>query len=228
MLELSAELLAQARKMVLDHFLAHEVPPLLEDLMVQFRLSRVDAFEVLRALEEAHHLKLVPATQRILMAFPFSSIATPFRVTANGRQYFANCAWDSVALHATLGKAIRIDSRCHHCASPLEIVLEDGRMSQSNVPDPRVYIAIPASRWWEDILVTCSNHMVFFQSEDHLRRWRDAHAGAGGESLSVELTHRLGEPIYRHKMRLDYARPPKEQLAAHFTSLGLTGEFWRL
>jgi len=225
---LAPELVAQARKMVFDHFRKHAVPPVLEDLMRQFKLEREDAFAVLRALEDAHHLKLVPGTQRILMAFPFSAIATPFRVTANGQRYFANCAWDAVALHATLGEPIRIDSRCHHCATPLQILLADGRVSRSSVPDPRVYIALPASRWWEDILLTCSNHMVFFLSEDHLQRWRESHPDAGGESLTVELTHRLGFPIYRDKMRLEYARPPKDQLVAHFASLGLTGEFWRL
>lgn len=225
---LTPELVAQARKMVFDHFREHAVPPVLEDVMRQFELGREDAFAVLRALEDAHHLKLVPGTQRILMAFPFSAIATPFRVTANNQRYFANCAWDAVALHATLGEPIRIDSRCHHCATPIEILLADGRVSRSNVPDPRVYIALPASRWWADILLTCSNHMVFFLSEDHLQRWRDTHPDAGGESLSVELTHRLGFPTYRDKMHLEYAQPPKDQLVAHFASLGLTSEFWRL
>ncbi|HEY5538331.1 MAG TPA: hypothetical protein VIL58_02170, partial [Thermoplasmata archaeon] len=92
---LTPELVAQARKMVFDHFREHAVPPVLEDVMRQFELGREDAFAVLRALEDAHHLKLVPGTQRILMAFPFSAIATPFRVTANNQRYFANCAWDA-------------------------------------------------------------------------------------------------------------------------------------
>src|SRR2546422_6447848 len=94
----------QARKLVLDHFREHAVPPVLEDLMTRFRLGRDDAFEVLRGLEAARHLKLVPGTQRILMAFPFSAIATPFRVTRPviGRRYYANCAWDAVAFHSML------------------------------------------------------------------------------------------------------------------------------
>jgi len=222
------ELVRQARKLVLDHFREHAVPPVLEDLMARFRLGRDDAFEVLRGLEAARHLKLVPGTQRILMAFPFSAIATPFPATAGGLRYFANCAWDAVALHATLGEPIHIESRCHHCAADLKIDLADGRVVRSNAPDPLVYLALPAARWWEDIVLTCSNHMVFFSSEGHLRDWRASHPDSGGEALTVEMTHRLGLPIYRDKMRLDYARPTKDALVAHFAALGLAGDFWRL
>src|SRR2546425_375270 len=69
------------RKYVFDHFLEHAVPPVLEQIMERYHLDRVKAFAVLKALEDARHLKLVPGTQRILMAFPFSAVATPFRVT---------------------------------------------------------------------------------------------------------------------------------------------------
>ena len=226
--EPSPALVSQVRKFVFDNLREHSVPPVLEAMMARFGLSRDDAFEVVRALEEAHHIKLVPGTQRILMAFPFSAIATPFRVTSGGRRYYANCAWDAVALHATLGAPVEIDSWCHHCAAQFQIALTDGHMSRASVPDPRVYLALPAARWWDDIVLTCSNHMVFFLSEDHLRQWRAAHPEAAGESLSVELVHRLGLPIYRDKMRLEYVRPAKDVMAAHYASLGLTGEFWRL
>ncbi|HEX9339973.1 MAG TPA: alkylmercury lyase family protein [Thermoplasmata archaeon] len=222
------ELDRRARKRVFDTFRARAVPPMLEDLMAYFRLSRSDSFEVLRRLEAARHLKLVPGTQRILMAFPFSAIATPFRVHAGGMSYFANCAWDAVAFHATLGQPVRIESHCHHCASALRIEVAGGRIRQSNVPEPLVYIALPAARWWEDIVSTCSNHMVFFESPAHLADWRRAGSATDGVALSVEETHHVGLPIYRAKTDLDYARPSKDELIAHFASLGLTSDFWKL
>src|SRR2546430_11740518 len=109
------------RKYVFDHFLEHAVPPVLEQIMERYHLERPDAFAVLKALEEARHLKLVPGTQRILMAFPFSAVATPFRTTRPviGRRYYANCAWDAVAFHTMLHEIVRIASRCHHCAKPI-------------------------------------------------------------------------------------------------------------
>ena len=216
------------RKFVFDHFRERSTPPVLEDVMRRFSLGRDEAYRVLQDLESARHVRLVPGTQRILMAFPFSAVATPFRVTAEkGRRYFANCAWDAIALHATLEEDVRIDSHYHDCATDLGFELRAGQVREASHPDILVHISIPAAHWWDDIVNTCSNHMVFFMSRDHLSDWRSVHPGAG-EALTVEQTHRLGFPICRDKMDLDYARPPKEQLVAHFESMGLTSDFWRL
>ncbi len=204
------------RKYVFDHFLEHAVPPVLEQIMERYHLDRVEAFAILKSLEEARHLKLVPGTQRILMAFPFSAVATPFRVTRPviGRRYYANCAWDAVAFHAMLAK-------------PISIELAGGK-SRASPPRPVVYLALPASQWWNDIVVTCSNHMVFFASEAHADEWRMATQAPEGAVLTVEETHALSVPIYRDKLKADYVRPGKDDLVTHFRALGLTGAFWRL
>jgi hypothetical protein len=222
------DLARDLRKFVFDRFLEHAVPPVLEEIMERYHLDRARALESLRALEAARHVKLVPGTQRILMAFPFSAVATPFRVTRrNGQGYFANCAWDAVAFHAMLNEPVRIMSRCHHCAEHLAIELADGRVTASP-PKPLVYLSLPASQWWNDIVNTCSNHMVFFRSVDHLADWRTASPAPAGTALTVEQTHALSQPIYRDKLKLDYVRPSKDQLVAHFRELGLSGPFWEL
>lgn len=217
------------RKFVFDHFVEHAVPPVLEQIMERYRLHRDEAFAALKGLEEARHLKLVPGTQRILMAFPFSAVATPFRVTRPviGRRYYANCAWDAVAFHAMLHEIIRIEGRCHHCAEPISIELAGGK-SHASPPGPVVYLALPASQWWNDIVLTCSNHMVFFSSDSHLDESRRASQTPEGTVLTIEETHALSVPIYKDKLRVEYVRPGKDELVAHFRSLGLTGEFWRL
>ncbi len=217
------------RKYVFDHFLDHAVPPVLEQIMERYHLERPDAFAVLKALEDARHLKLVPGTQRILMAFPFSAVATPFRTTRPviGRRYYANCAWDAVAFHTMLHEIVRIESRCHHCAKPISIELAGGK-SRAAPPGPVVYLALPASQWWNDIVSTCSNHMVFFSSESHLDEWRKGTQAPEGASLTIEETHALSMPIYKDKLKVGYVRPGKDQLVTHFQSLGLTGEFWRI
>ena len=217
------------RKYVFDHFLEHTVPPVLEQIMERYHLDRIDAFATLKRLEEARHLKLVPGTQRILMAFPFSAVATPFLVTRPviGRRYYANCAWDAVAFHVMLHEIIRIEGRCHHCAEPITIELAGGK-SRASPSGPIVYLALPAAQWWNDIVVTCSNHMVFFASDSHVDEWQKATQTPEGAVLAIEETHALSVPIYKDKLRTDYVRPGKEQLITHFRSLGLTGDFWRL
>jgi hypothetical protein len=228
---ISENLQKNVRKYILDHFEEHTTAPALEQIMRKFRLDRTSAFKVLVKLQSARDIALLTGTQRILMAFPFSSIVTPFRVKVTGKdkEYFANCAWDAVALHVTLGKEQWISSYCHHCSEDVKIHLKDQKLvSQQLDNQPLVYLALPASKWWENIVLTCSNNMVFFSSKDHLAEWMRTGSFAGGERLTVDQTLRLSVPIYKEKMSLDYARPSREQTLAHFQSLGLTGDFWKI
>src|SRR5207245_9849474 len=103
-----------SRKYIFDHFEEHAIAPVLEQIMRKFGLDRPSAFKVLVDLQSARHIALLTGTQRILMAFPFSSIVTPFRVKVAGKdkEYFANSAWDTVAIHVMLAKEKWISSYC--------------------------------------------------------------------------------------------------------------------
>ena len=219
----------RVRLFIFEHFLEHSAPPVVEQVMNEFSLSRAAAAEVLRDLEAARHIALVKGTDRILMAFPFSAIATPFRVTANLRSYFANCAWDAIAFHAMLGGTdVQVDSFCHHCAQPIHVELSGGNATNVDPPESLVYLALRPTEWWSDIITTCSNTMVFFASPEH----RDASDLCAPEDRAASLTpdqvHALSGPIYAGKFSLDYARPTKDELLAHFAAMGLIGEYWTL
>lgn len=229
MSEDDVELLRQrVRLFIFKHFLEHAVPPVAEQVMREFSLSRDAATEMLRDLEAARHIALVKGTARILMAFPFSAIATPFRATVRGRTYFANCAWDAIAFHAMLGDEVHVESFCHHCAVRIEIDLEGGRATRVDPPQSLVYFALPPTQWWDDIIATCGSTMVFFASPEH-RDASDLCAQADqAASLTPDQVHTLSGPTYAEKLELDYARPSKEILLAHFASIGLTGDYWKL
>lgn len=226
---MNAEILPQrVRLFIFDHFLEHAAPPVVEQLMSAFSVSRDAATDVLRELETARHIALVKGTARILMAFPFSAIATPFRVSVRGKSYYANCAWDAISFHAMLGDEVRVDSFCHHCAEPIRIELRDGRATLIDPPESLVYLALRPTEWWGDIITTCSNTMVFFASSEH-RDASDLAAPADeAASLTPDQVHALSGPIYAGKFTLDYARPSKEALLAHFAAMGLTGDYWTL
>lgn len=158
----SESLQKSVRKYIFEHFEEHTTAPVLEQIMRKFGLDRAAAFKVLADLQSARHIALLTGTQRILMAFPFSSIVTPFRARVAGKdqEYFANCAWDAVAIHVALRKEQWISSYCHHCSEDIKIHLKDQRVvSQQSDNQPIVYLALPVSRWWENILLTCSNNI---------------------------------------------------------------------
>ena len=188
------------RKYIFEHFEEHTTAPVLEQIMRKFGLDRASAFKALTGLQSARHIALLTGTQRILMAFPFSSMVTPFRVKVAGKErvYFANCAWDAVAIHVALGKEQWISSFCHHCSEAIKIHLKDQRViSQQSDNQPLVYLALPASKWWDNIVLTCSNNMVFFSSKNHLDEWIKSGAAIGGEALTINQTLRLSIPIYK-------------------------------
>ena len=219
----------KVRKFVFDYFLEHAQAPTAPEISLALRLDLRATQQALRALDSAHHLKLLEGTCRILMAFPFSALATPFAVTReNGQRYFANCAWDSIAFHPMLREPVRIDSFCDRCGRPVRFRVEKGR----GVPDsdalPTVWLALPAAQWWNDITRTCANSMVFLGPEE------GPSSGPGTERLgepgrmTVDQIIELSVPIYTGKMRLDYDRPPSQVIQSNLERLGLTGAYWKL
>ncbi len=214
------------RKYIFDYFFEHTTAPSLEEVMQKFGLSRGEAFASFRALEGGHHLMLVPGTQRILMANPYSAVSTPFRVYAAGKRYFANCAWDSVAIHVMLESDARVESYCHHCAEPIEISLRGGKVESSRPADPLIYLSVPVSKWYDNLIDTCSNNMVYFSSGSHMDAWLAANPALSGESLTVEKMVDVCKPLSNGRMSLEYGRPPKEEMMAYWDSIGMTSSFW--
>lgn len=141
------------------------------------------------------------------MANPFSALDTPFRVRVGAKRYFGTCAWDAVSYHVMLGKETRVDSFCHHCAEPILIRFSNGKVATSVPSNPLVFLSLPAARWWENIVITCTNNMVFLSSRRHLDDWLKINPGLSGEALSLEQTLKISVPIYQDKMKLGYTRP---------------------
>lgn len=219
----------KVRKFVLDSFLERTDAPAAEEIANGLSLTLPATKGALKELDAGHHLRLLEGTYRILMAFPFSAISTPFRVTrSNGKRYFANCAWDSIAFLPMLDESIRIDSFCDRCARPLGFRLESGGSFRDNEGLPFVHLKLPASAWWRDITRTCSNTMVFVGPEemgggrDDIRRRTDT------GYLTVEQVVQISIPIYSGKLKFEYDRPPASTIQMTFERLGLSGPHWKL
>ena len=194
--------------------------------MHRFKLTRKEAFASFMELEADHHILLVPGTQRILMANPYSAISTPFRVYVGSKRFFANCAWDSISLHVMLELDARVESFCHHCAEPIEISLSKREVKSSKPPSPLIFLSTPVSKWYDNLINTCSNNMVYFSSREHLNRWLAENPDFQGESLTVEKMIEVCRPLSNGRMNLEYQRPTKEEMMSYWDSIGLRSSFW--
>ncbi len=87
----------------------------------------------------------------IRMASPFSGVPTQHVVVSEGRQYFANCAWDALGIVAALQRQGTVFSRCEQSGEPYRLeVGVDG-------PEPSdwwFHCLVPAAQWWDDIVFT--------------------------------------------------------------------------
>ncbi len=104
-----------------------------------------------RRLHEAHALVLNPATAEIRMANPFSAVPTAYRVRADGRWWYANCAWDAFGVLGALKVGGRIESSCPDCGEPYAVEVVEQR---TNRADLLFHCLVPAAHWWDDIVFT--------------------------------------------------------------------------
>lgn len=219
----------EVRKFVFDYFVDETFAPAVEEIAGKLGLSLSEARAALQRLEDGHHLKLLEGTSRILMVFPLSSIATPYRVTrANGRRYFANCAWDAIAVHPLLEEPVQVDSFCSHCGEAIRFRLEQGKGVPMGEPLPLVHLRLPAAEWWKDITRTCANTMVFLGSGAHHRDGKEPSPAPPEGVVTVDQVVGMSLPIYSGKLRKEYERPPTAVIQAQFNRLGLTGPYWKL
>ena len=102
-------------------------------------------------LHEQHALVLNPATAEIRMANPFSAVPTAYRVHADGRWWYANCAWDAFGICAALHVDGRIDTSCPDCGEAVKVEVRGQRPDDESL---LFHCLVPASRWWDDIVFT--------------------------------------------------------------------------
>lgn len=94
----------------------------------------------LRSLAGAHRLSLTPAGL-VGMAHPFSGVPTAYRASVGDDWWFANCAWDALAILSLLG-----DGDVTGPTGPLWRT-DDGMVD----PDGLVHLVVPARSFWEDV-----------------------------------------------------------------------------
>ena len=83
----------------------------------------------------AQHVVVLDERGEIAMAHPFAAHDEGATVTAGGRTWRGNCAWDAYGIAAALG-------------------LEDPAIASHGVaaaPGVVFHVEVPAARWWDDV-----------------------------------------------------------------------------
>jgi Alkylmercury lyase len=125
--------------------------PTIDELAKGLQRSRDEVRAGFQRLFRDRVLVLEKDGETIRMAPPFSGVRTQHRVRAGGKEYFANCAWDTLGILAALHAEGEVLSRCDQSMEPITF-----HVSRTGpAPEPCVvHFAVPASKWWADIVFT--------------------------------------------------------------------------
>jgi len=144
-------LLWQTRAFVYNHFADTTLPPSVDETARRFNITIAEASALYQELHNRHAFFLDLDTLTVRMANPFSGIPTDFKVQANGKTYFANCAWDMLGIPAALHMDAVIEAKCTESNETVQLEIRDGQITNY---DLLIHFPLPFARWYDDLVFT--------------------------------------------------------------------------
>ncbi len=156
-------LLWQIRHFVYNHFADTTYAPSVDVTAAHFDISSEETGEYYKELHNRHAFFLNLKTLTVRMANPFSGIPTDFKVHANSKTYYANCAWDMLGIPAALHTDAVIEAVCTESNETVQLEVKDGIIyALGGVPAAEdgdgsnllVHFPLPFARWYDDLTFT--------------------------------------------------------------------------
>jgi Alkylmercury lyase len=138
------------RNAVYAAILERSVPQSVGEIAATLGVSPDDVRLAYERLNSRHALFLAPGSHDVRMAHPFSGVPTAFRVEADDRTYWANCAWDTLGIPAALRANAHIEAPIGDGES-IQFAIEAGRVKGW---DGVVHFPLPFRRWYDDLIET--------------------------------------------------------------------------
>lgn len=139
------------RLFVYQHFAEATRPPSVAEAAAHFGLTHAEAASAYEELNRRHAFFLQPGTHDIAMAWPFSGVKTSYKVHANGKTYFANCAWDSLGIPAILQADAEIEAVCAQSGEKISLTVRGGEVQGEAA---LTHFLVPFKDWYDDVTFT--------------------------------------------------------------------------
>ena len=169
-MNINEPLLWQIRHFVYNHFADTTHPPSVDETAQHFNISTEEAGEYYKELHKRHAFFLELEKLSVRIANPFSGIPTDFKIHANGKTYYANCAWDMLGIPAALHTDAVIEAVCTESNEPVQLEIRDGQIMksrseakwtkpqspsyQSTESQLLIHFPLPFARWYDDLVFT--------------------------------------------------------------------------
>ena len=102
-------------------------------------------------LHVRHMIFLEPGSDAIRMANPFSAIPTRFKVRSGSKEWWANCAWDSLGIAAALNIDAQIVAAYPEAPDTVDFQVKAGQIDGKGHV---VYFPLPCRQWYDDLVFT--------------------------------------------------------------------------
>ncbi len=145
------------RLAVYDHLIQKGAMPARAERATAVGAPAEEVAAALKRLADGHVVVLQPSGE-LLMANPFSAVPTPFlvrpqagdgRAVATRHVFYGNCIWDALGIPSALGMPARLETACGCCSEQVVLQVRAGEVDRD---DWVAHFALPAHRWWEDIV----------------------------------------------------------------------------
>ena len=141
---------ARLRQYIYDHVIREQRAPTVAAMAVALSAPVFKIRAALQRLSQSHAFVLQESGE-LWRAAPFSAVPTAFPVRVGKKSYYGNCIWDALGIPAMLHKDAQIDASCGCCNYEMTVQVKNGRL---RAPKGIIHIAVPARRWYEDVVFT--------------------------------------------------------------------------
>ncbi len=115
------------------------------------------------------------------------------RLTADGRELFAWCAWDTLFLPGILDKELAVQSVCPTTRETISLVVSPSEIVKISHPDGVISFLLPDRDFDVDVVQSFCHFVHFFSSEEAGETWTTRHPGTF--LLSLEAAFELGRRV---------------------------------
>lgn len=192
-------------------------------LAVGLRVTPEDIVGGIRELAVQRHV-VVDGAGAIVMAHPFAAVSFGFSVMSNDTLWWGGCCWDSFAIPHLLTDVpdVLVATRCPGCDRPGAWVVGREAPPQS---DWLAHFLVPASRIWDDVVLTCSNQRLFCSARC-IDEWLERNGQEKGYVMDVETLWLFASGWYEGRLDRGYVRREPAAAGAYLRSVGLIDPFW--
>jgi hypothetical protein len=218
-------LAARLHYVLINAVVAHGHAPSLATLANALDVTPQALEAALLELAEMHGIVLHPHKHDVWVIHPFSLAPTNVWVQGRLRGWWAPCMWCALGVAALVEQDVVIHARAGGESEPLAIRVSDGKLAGDD--NLVVHFPVKPRHAWDNVIHFCASVQPFHNEPD-IDDWCARHGYHKGAVVPLAQLDALARRWYGTHLSLDWQKWSSAQAQAIFSSVGLTGEHWRL